>query len=86
VLVWALGWKDDGRPGWVERVGRIADVPPYKRNRQHESMSGMVFILFSGSWTLIFLVLGMYALILGVPIGLIVWLRKKLNHRKPSHR
>jgi cytochrome c biogenesis protein CcdA len=47
-------------------------------------MDSMALILLSGSWTLIFLVLGMYAFILGVPIALIIWLVKKLKKRKPS--
>jgi hypothetical protein len=49
-------------------------------------MNGMALMLLSGSWTLIFLDVGMYALILGVPIALIVWIRKKLNDGKPSDK
>jgi hypothetical protein len=36
-------------------------------------MAGMALILLSGSWTLIFLVLLMWAAIIGVPIALIVF-------------
>jgi hypothetical protein len=35
----------------------------------------MAILLFSGSWTLIFLDLLMYAVIIGIPIWLIVWFR-----------
>jgi hypothetical protein len=52
--------------------------------RTSESMAGMAsaLILFSGSWTLIFLDLGMYALILGIPIALVVWFMGKRKNRQ----
>ena len=44
-------------------------------------MAGMATILLSGSWTLIFLVLAMWSIILGIPITLIIWLIKRLKTR-----
>jgi hypothetical protein len=41
----------------------------------------MAFILLSGSWALILLVLGMYAFIVCAPIALIVWLIKRFKRR-----
>jgi len=44
-------------------------------------MAGMAIILLSGSWTLIFLDLAMWSLILGAPIAIAVWIAKKLMRR-----
>jgi hypothetical protein len=41
----------------------------------------MALILLSGSWMLIFLDLTMYGAILGVPMALYFWLRRRSKNR-----